>query len=57
MEAPELTPAERHYQALRKAQKAYYDRKHPKEGRRPVGRPRKVVPENMAPTPSLASEA
>lgn len=35
----------RHYEALKKAQAAYYDRKHPAETRRPRGRPKKVVAE------------
>ena len=37
--------AMRHYEALKKAQAAYYDRKHPIETRRPRGRPKKVVAE------------
>jgi hypothetical protein len=41
------TPAEKHYEAMRKAQKDYYRRKNPNP--KPVGRPRKVVP---APAPS-----
>lgn len=36
----ELTPAEKHYQAMKKAQKAYYQRKHPNP--RPRGRPKKT---------------
>ncbi len=48
MEPPPTDPkvieiALRHYKALLRAQKAYYDRKHPMETRRPRGRPRKVV--------------
>lgn len=35
-----LTPAERHYEALKKAQRDYWRRKHPNP--RPVGRPRKA---------------
>lgn len=41
-----LTPAERHYEAVRKAQKDYYRRKNPNP--KPRGRPRKVAP---APVP------
>ena len=39
---PQQTPAERHYEAMKKAQRDYWRRKHPNP--RPVGRPRKVVP-------------
>jgi hypothetical protein len=39
--APTLTAAERHYEAVKRANKAYYNRKHPNP--RPRGRPRKVV--------------
>jgi len=35
----------KHYEALKKAQAAYYERKHPIESRRPRGRPKKVVAE------------
>jgi len=39
-----MTPAERHYQNMKKAQKKYYNKKMNEKGpRRPVGRPRKVV--------------
>lgn len=40
MEVPTLTPAERHYLALKKAQAAYHRRKNPNP--KPRGRPRKV---------------
>ena len=39
-----VAAALKHYEAVRRAQKAYYDRNHPVETRRPRGRPRKVVP-------------
>ena len=39
--APPMTPAEKHYEAQRRASKAYYNRKHPNP--RPRGRPKKVV--------------
>ena len=38
---PTLTAAERHYEAVKRANKAYYNRKHPNP--RPRGRPKKVV--------------
>ena len=37
----QMTPAEKHYEAQRRASKAYYQRKHPNP--RPRGRPKKVV--------------
>lgn len=37
-----LAAALKHYEAVRRAQKAYYDRKHPMETRNPRGRPRKI---------------
>lgn len=37
-----LTPAERHYESVKRASRAYWRRLHPNP--RPVGRPRKVVP-------------
>lgn len=37
--------AMKHYEALKRAQAAYYERKHPVETRRPRGRPRKVAAE------------
>ena len=40
---PALTPAERYYEAAKRASKAYYRRKHPNP--RPVGRPRKTEAE------------
>jgi len=40
MDQPTLTPAERHYLAVKKAQAAWWRRKHPNP--RPVGRPRKI---------------
>ncbi len=40
---PPQTAAERHYEAAKRASRAYWRRKHPNP--RPVGRPRKVVPE------------
>ena len=43
----QLTPAERHYEAMKKAQRDYWRRKHPNP--KPRGRPRKVVPEEVAP--------
>lgn len=42
MDAPTLTPAEKHYEAVKRASRAYYRRKHPNP--RPVGRPKKVSP-------------
>lgn len=42
-----LSPAERHYEAMKKAQRDYWRRKHPNP--KPVGRPRKVAP---APEPT-----
>ena len=39
----QLTPAERHYESVKRASRAYYRRKHPNP--KPVGRPRKTVPE------------
>jgi hypothetical protein len=38
---PPQTPAERHYEAMKKAQRDYWRRKHPNP--RPVGRPRKLA--------------
>lgn len=39
-----LTAAEKHYLAMKEAQKRYYEKKAgPKEDRRPRGRPKKVV--------------
>lgn len=35
-----MTPAERHYEAMKRAQKAYYQRKNPNP--KPRGRPPKV---------------
>ena len=49
---PALTPAERYYEAAKRASKAYYRRKHPNP--RPVGRPRKTVPD--APKPDSSKE-
>ena len=43
---PSLTPAEKLYEAQRRASKAYYNRKHPNP--RPRGRPKKVVAEPPA---------
>jgi hypothetical protein len=40
---PILTAAERHYEAVKRASRAYYRRQHPNP--KPRGRPRKVVPE------------
>jgi hypothetical protein len=49
MEDPKLIAAMRHYEAMRRAQKKYYEKKAgPKEERRPRGRPRKVVAEGGA---------
>lgn len=39
--APPMTPAEKHYEAVKRANKAYYKRNHPNP--RPRGRPKKVV--------------
>lgn len=39
--APPMTAAERHYEAVKRANKAYYQRNHPNP--RPRGRPKKVV--------------
>jgi hypothetical protein len=50
---PALTPAERYYEAAKRASKAYYRRKHPNP--RPVGRPRKVAPD--APEPPKTDSA
>jgi hypothetical protein len=44
--APTLSAAERHYEAVKRANKAYYNRKHPNP--RPRGRPKKVVAESPA---------
>lgn len=44
--APTMSAAERHYEAQRRASKAYYQRKHPNP--RPRGRPKKVVAEPPA---------
>lgn len=42
MEEQILTPAEKHYISMKKAQKKYYEKKAgPVENRRPRGRPRK----------------
>lgn len=42
MEDKELTPAEKHYLAMKKAQKKYYEKKMDEKGpRRGKGRPRK----------------
>lgn len=42
MEEKQLTSAEKHYLAMKKAQKKYYEKKAgPAENRRPRGRPRK----------------
>ena len=38
-----MTAAERHYEAVKRANKAYYQRKNPNP--RPRGRPKKVVAE------------
>ena len=40
-DAVEKTPAQKHYEAMKKAQKAYYQRKNPNP--KPRGRPKKVV--------------
>lgn len=45
-----LTPAEKHYEAQRRASKAYYDRKHPNP--RPRGRPKKVSSPEPQPDPT-----
>ena len=50
-----LTPAERHYQAQKRASAAYYRRNHPNP--KPRGRPRKVVPEVVADPPSGKNES
>ena len=42
------TPAEKHYEAMKKAQKDYHRRKHPNP--KPVGRPRKTKVEVVLPT-------
>ena len=47
----QLTPAERHYEAMKKAQREYWRRKHPNP--KPRGRPRKVVPEEVALAPKV----
>lgn len=39
--APPMTAAERHYEAVKRANKAYYNRKNPNP--RPRGRPKKVA--------------
>jgi hypothetical protein len=44
--APTLSAAERHYEAVKRANKAYYQRNHPNP--RPRGRPKKVVAEPPA---------
>lgn len=36
----EMTPAEKHYEAVKRANKAYYQRKHPNP--KPRGRPKKT---------------
>jgi spore germination cell wall hydrolase CwlJ-like protein len=41
----ELTPAQKHYEAVKRANKNYYRRNHPNP--RPRGRPRKVVAEGV----------
>lgn len=42
MEEKQLTSAEKHYLAMKKAQKKYYEKKAgPAESRRPRGRPKK----------------
>ncbi len=41
-----MTPAEKHYEAVKRANKAYYQRNHPNP--RPRGRPKKVVAEAPA---------
>jgi hypothetical protein len=42
METKDLTPAEKHYLAMKKAQKKYYEKKMDEKGpRRGKGRPRK----------------
>jgi len=44
MDVKVLTAAEKHYLAMKEAQKRYYEKKAgPKEDRRPRGRPRKAV--------------
>ena len=45
---PKIAAAVKHYEAMRQAQQRYYDKKMgPKEGRRPRGRPKKVVAEGV----------
>lgn len=51
IEPKQLTPAERHYEAMKKAQREYWRRKHPNP--KPRGRPRKVVPEGVALAPKV----
>lgn len=46
-----LEAAKKHYASLKKAQKAYYDKKHPIETRRPRGRPRKTTSVLTVPIP------
>jgi len=41
----ELTPAQKHYEAVKRASAAYYRRMHPNP--KPRGRPRKVKVEEM----------
>lgn len=60
MDTEALTPAERHYLALKKAQKAYYERKHPNP--KPRGRPPKIPKTNpdgpeVAETPPVENVA
>jgi hypothetical protein len=40
----EKTPAEKHYEAMLKAQRDYYRRKNPNP--KPRGRPKKIIEEN-----------
>lgn len=47
---PVLTPAEKHYAAMKRAQASYHRRKNPNP--KPVGRPRKVVA-----TPPIENES
>ena len=42
-----MTPAEKHYEALKRAQRAYYRRKNPNP--KPRGRPRKIKEEPPSP--------
>lgn len=58
METVELTPAEKHYQAMKKAQKKYYEKKMDAKGpRKGRGRPKKVQSSSSSSSSSSVTES